>query len=193
MNTASAIPLFREYLNFSSEITFIDELSALRTAERPDFFYDFLEPESETTELPKTTNEVTTTATTTTVMTSTVSDMDRLRQEDWNFQFYPRADDFLPQIRRLPDIQYIIQFFWPEFSDIGSYFTYGCNCYFLGDWFYGQLSDPGYGEPVDAHDTICYKMKKCYQKSLADFGDECRAEFVSTKKILSRDRRKGYQ
>ena len=191
MDTNSDEPILRDgdFFNISSELTILDG-TRLRSSEITDFS-DFLNPLPETTEILSTTQEdITTTMSTTTATTTSITeDLDRLRQEDWTFQFYPRADQFQQQIRRLPDLQYLIQFYWPEFSDIGAYFTYGCNCYFLGEWFYGQLSTPGYGEPVDSHDTVCYDLKQCYQNSIKDFGDECRGEFISTKKILSRDRR----
>ena len=191
MDTNFDEPILRDadFFNISSELTILDG-TRLRSSEITDFS-DFLNPLPETTEILSTTQEdITTTMSTTTATTTSITeDLDRLRQEDWTFQFYPRADQFQQQIRRLPDLQYLIQFYWPEFSDIGAYFTYGCNCYFLGEWFYGQLSTPGYGQPVDSHDTVCYDLKQCYQNSINDFGDECRGEFISTKKILSRDRR----
>ena len=47
--------------------------------------------------------------------------------------------------------------FNPDFSS-RKFWLYGCNCVMLGN---NQLSDPGYGPPVDALDTACKRHKDC--------------------------------
>ena len=47
--------------------------------------------------------------------------------------------------------------FNPDFSS-KKFWLYGCNCVMLGN---NQLSDPGYGPPVDALDTACKRHKDC--------------------------------
>jgi len=59
--------------------------------------------------------------------------------------------------------------------DERKYWTYGCNCLILGD---RPMSDPGYGPPVDALDTVCKAYKDCVKCARMEFGDMCIGEFV---------------
>ena len=47
--------------------------------------------------------------------------------------------------------------FNPNFSQ-RKYWLYGCNCVMLGN---NQISDPGYGPPLDELDTACKRNKNC--------------------------------
>jgi len=59
--------------------------------------------------------------------------------------------------------------------DQRKYWAYGCNCLILGD---RPMSDPGYGPPVDALDSVCKAYKDCVKCAKMTHGDECIGEFV---------------
>ena len=59
--------------------------------------------------------------------------------------------------RQYTDLLKLVKHYTPEFDE-RKYWAYGCNCLIMGDL---PMSGPGYGQPVDALDTICkqYKVK----------------------------------
>jgi hypothetical protein len=59
--------------------------------------------------------------------------------------------------------------------DERKYWAYGCNCLILGD---RPMSDPGYGPPVDALDSVCKEYKDCVKCARMKHGDSCIGEFV---------------
>jgi len=59
--------------------------------------------------------------------------------------------------------------------DERKYWAYGCNCLILGD---RPMSDPGYGPPVDALDSVCKEYKDCLKCARMKHGDSCIGEFV---------------
>jgi len=62
--------------------------------------------------------------------------------------------------------------------DERKYWAYGCNCLILGD---RPMSDPGYGPPIDALDSVCKEYKDCVKCARKKYGEGCIGEFVKYK------------
>ena len=65
--------------------------------------------------------------------------------------------------------------FYNSDFDQRQFWTYGCNCFPLGD---RGMSDPGLGKPVDNLDRTCKQYKDCLRCARQRHGDECIGEFV---------------
>ena len=76
--------------------------------------------------------------------------------------------------KRYKQLVDMMEHYNPDFDE-RKYWSYGCNCLNLGD---RAMSDPGYGKPVDALDTVCRKYKDCVKCAKLEFGEMCIGEFV---------------
>jgi len=78
------------------------------------------------------------------------------------------------EIRRFSQLEEMMEFYSDDF-DSRKYWTYGCNCFLLGD---RPMSDPGMGQPVDALDGLCKQYKDCLKCARMEHGESCLGEMV---------------
>ena len=82
-----------------------------------------------------------------------------------------QADD---SDRRYFQLKNMMVYYNNDFDE-RKYWTYGCNCHFLGD---RPMSDPGFGPPVDRLDGVCKQYKDCNKCAREKFGESCVGEIV---------------
>lgn len=90
------------------------------------------------------------------------------------------VDERTPQTndeRRYFQLTDMMNYFNPQFDE-RKYWTYGCNCLILGD---RPMSDPGFGPPMDALDTVCKEYKDCQKCAREAHGEFCIGEFYKYK------------
>ena len=61
----------------------------------------------------------------------------------------------------------------PTFHQIGAMFSYGCNCYMIGNMFGGSQSSLSKGNAVDEHDQNCKIYKDCLLAAKEFYGTDC--------------------
>lgn len=80
----------------------------------------------------------------------------------------------LQDTKRYSQLMAMMENYNPEFDD-KKYWTYGCNCFMLGD---RPMSDPGKGPAVDALDATCKRYKDCLKCARNNHGEACIGEFT---------------